>query len=77
MYFKLNPVEFCFLVQIKALSFNFTEITKFKYEKKNEKDSGHSCKMMPSCKLPIACFQSEQGTQGKSSCIIIIINGII
>ena len=69
--------SFAFLCKLRLLSFNFTEITKFKYEKKNEKDSDHSCKMMPSCKLPIACFQSEQGTQGKSSYIIIIINGII
>ena len=40
-YFNLNPLEFCFLVQI-TLGFcylNLTEITKFKYEKKNKKDS--------------------------------------
>ena len=29
-------------------------ITKFKFERKNEKDSGRSSKMTPSCKWPIA-----------------------
>ena len=29
---------------------NLAGITKFKYEKKNEKDSGRSSKMTPSCK---------------------------
>ena len=33
---------------------NLAGITKFKYEKKNEKDSGRSSKMTPSCKWPIA-----------------------
>jgi len=32
---------------------NLARITRFKYEKKNEKDSGHSGKMTPSCKWPI------------------------
>ena len=32
---------------------NLTGITKFKYERKNEKDSGRSSKMTPSCKWPI------------------------
>ena len=32
---------------------NLAGITKFKYEKKNEKDSGRSSKMTPSCKWPI------------------------
>ena len=32
---------------------NLAGITKFKYEKKNEKDSGRSGKMKPSCKWPI------------------------
>ena len=36
---------FCYL--------NLTGITKFKYERKNEKDSGRSSKMMPSCKWPM------------------------
>ena len=75
-YFNLNPLEFCFLVQI-TLGFcylSLTETTKFKYEKKNKKDSSHSSTMMPSFKWPIACFQSD-GTRGKSPCIII--NGII
>ena len=33
---------------------NLAGITKFKYEKKNEKDSGRSGKMTPSCKWPIS-----------------------
>ena len=36
---------FCYL--------NLTEITKFKYEKKNEKNSGRSSKVTPSCKWSI------------------------
>ena len=32
---------------------NLAWITKFKCEKKNQKDSGRSSKMTPSCKLPI------------------------
>ena len=32
---------------------NLAGITKFKYEKKNEKDSGRSSNMTPSCKWPI------------------------
>ena len=31
---------------------NFAGITEFKYERKNEKDSGHSSKITPSCKWP-------------------------
>ena len=67
-YFNLNPLEFWhFLVPIRAafvINLKLTEIfsTKFRYEKKNEKDSDHRTKcskMMPSCKWPIACFQSE------------------
>ena len=32
-------------------------VTKFEYERKNEKDSGRSSKMTPSCKWPIAVIQ--------------------
>ena len=38
---------FCYL--------NLTGITKFEYERKNEKDSGRISKMTPSCKWPIPC----------------------
>ena len=44
---------------------NLAGITKFKYERKNEKDSGRSSKMTPSCKWPNGpcclkpLFQSE------------------
>ena len=34
-------------------------ITKFKYERKNEKDSGRSSKMTPSCKWPIQCKNTQ------------------
>ena len=37
---------FCYL--------NLAGITKFKYERRNGKDSGRSSKMTPSCKWPIA-----------------------
>ena len=35
---------------------NLAEVTKFEYERKNEKESGRSSKMTPSCKWPIASF---------------------
>ena len=35
---------------------NLPGITKFKCERKNEKNSGHSSKMTPSCKWPIRIF---------------------
>ena len=34
-------------------------ITKFKYERKNEKDSGRSSKMKPSCKWPIGTIHAD------------------
>ena len=50
----LRPESFR-VVQIKAVVFlNLSGITKFKYERKNEKDSCRSSKMTPSCKWPIA-----------------------
>ena len=52
-YYYQNPSGFCFFVQIKAFV-----ITKFKYERKNEKDSGRSSKMTPSCKWPIFSLTS-------------------
>ena len=33
---------------------NLAGITKFKFERRNEKNCGHSSKMTPSCKWPIA-----------------------
>ena len=49
-YYDQNPSGFYFLVLIRAFVIqNLTGITKFKYERKNEKDSGHSSKMTPSC----------------------------
>ena len=53
-YYDQNPSGFCFLVLIKAFVYsNLTEITKFKFERKNEKDSGKSTEMTPSGKWPI------------------------
>ena len=53
-YYDQNPLGFCLLLQIRALCYlNLSGITKFKYERKNEKDSGRSSKMTPSCKWPI------------------------
>ena len=52
-YYDQNPLGFCFLVQIRAvLLFNPTGVTKFKYERKNDKDSGRRSKMTPSCEWP-------------------------
>ena len=54
-YYDQNPLGFCFLVQIRAQCYlNLTGATKFKYERKNEKNSGHSSKMTLSGKWPIA-----------------------
>ena len=53
-YYNQNPLGFCFLVQIRAFFYLIlARIIKFKYERKNVKDSGHISKMMPSCKWPI------------------------
>ena len=48
-YYDQNPSGFCFLVLIRA----FVIQTSLGYERKNEKDSGRSSKMTPSCKWPI------------------------
>ena len=53
-YYDQDPWGFCFLEQITA----FVILTSFgppsfKYEKKNEKNSGRSSKMTPSRKWPI------------------------
>ena len=45
---------FPFLCKLRHL--NLSGITKFKYEKKSEKDSGRSSKMTPSCKWPFISF---------------------
>ena len=48
-----NASVFCFFVQIRAfVVLNLAGITKFKYERKNEMDSG-SGEMTASCKWPI------------------------
>ena len=53
-YYDQDPSGFCFLVQIRAfVFFSLTGATKFKYEKKTQKNSGRSSKMTPSCKWPI------------------------
>jgi len=44
---------FAFLCKLGLLLFNPRRISKFKYERKNEKYSGRSGKMTPSCKWPI------------------------
>ena len=59
-YCDQNPSGFCFLVLIRAFVLNLTGIRKFKYERKNEKDSGRSSKITPSCKWPIG----KSGTKG-------------
>ena len=41
-YYDQDPSGFCFLVQIRAFA------AKFKYKRKNEKNSGRSSEMTPS-----------------------------
>ena len=52
-YYDQDPSGFCFLANKGFCYLNLTGITKFKYEKKNEKSSGHISKMTPSYKWPI------------------------
>ena len=49
VFFSFVNYGFCHL--------NLAGITKFKYEKKNEKDSGRSSKMTASWKWPINSFK--------------------
>ena len=52
-YYDQNPSGLCFLVQNKGFCYlNLAGITKFKYHRKNEKDSGRSSKMTPLRKWP-------------------------
>ena len=58
----LRPESFRGLLSCANLGFchlNLTGITKFEYERKNKKNSGHSSKMMPSCKWPINTQSSD------------------
>ena len=53
-YYDQNPSGFCFLVQITAFVIKSSlELLNFKSEGKNEKNSGRSSKMTPSCSWPI------------------------
>ena len=49
----LRPESFRGLLSCANYS-NLAGITKFECERKNEKDSGRSSKMAPSCELPIS-----------------------
>ena len=54
-YYDQNPSVFCFLVLISAFVIQTSlGLTKVKYERKNEKDSGRSSKMTRS-----RCLVSE------------------
>ena len=62
-----DPSGFYFLAQMSAFCYlNLTGATKFKYEKKDEKNSGRSSKMTPLCKSDLLstspCSTSIQGT---------------
>ena len=50
---------FAFLCKWGLLLFkpHWDSWTKFKYERRNENDSGRSSKITPSCKWPITCLQ--------------------
>ena len=65
-YYDQNPSGFCFLVQIGAfVILDLAGITKFKYERKNEKmDSGRDSKMTSSWKWP---NRYSNGTKGLRS----------
>ena len=53
-YYDQNPPGYCFPEQIKAfVILNLTGITKFKYERKHEMNSGLSSKNSSSCEWPI------------------------
>ena len=56
----LRPESFRVLLSCANEGFcysNLTGITKVKYERRNEKDSGRRSKITPSCKWPITCLQ--------------------
>ena len=53
VYAEFGGQTECIMGNSKIENLNLTEITKFKYERKNEKDSGNSTKMTPSGKWPI------------------------
>ena len=50
---------FSFFANYVFSQLNLAGITKFKYEKKNEKDSGRSSKMTSSCKWPIGNLKKK------------------
>ena len=54
-YYDQRIPGVCFLVQIKAFVIQ-TSLRSPNLNMKNEKDSGRSGKMTPSCKWPIASF---------------------
>ena len=68
-YYDPNPSGVCFLVQNKGFCFlNLAGITKFKYDRKNEKDSGRSSKMTPSCKWPVVLKWLQEGLNQTLAC---------
>ena len=53
-YYDQDPSGFCFLVQIRAFVIQTSlGLHNLNMKGKNEKDSGRSSKMTPSCKWPI------------------------
>ena len=61
-YYYQNPSGFCFLVEIIAFVIlpSLGLITKFKYERKNEMNSGLSSKKTLSCKWPSLFILSKR-----------------
>ena len=53
-YYDQSPSGFPFLCKLSPLLFKLAGITKFKSDRKNEKNSGRSSKMTPSCKWLLA-----------------------
>ena len=70
----LRPESFRVLLSCANLGFrhwNLAGITKFEYERKNEKDSGRSGKMTSSCKWPT---KTEKNCLPSSSSLFIILS---
>ena len=60
-YYDQDPSGLAFLCKSGFCYLNLTKAAKFKYEKKDQKNSGRSRKMTPSCKWPV--FNSRNNLQ--------------
>ena len=68
----LRPESLRVLLSCANMGFRYLNpagITEFKYERKNEKDSGRSSKMTPSCLWPIGLFCGYSVYQNLTICM--------